>query len=153
MPNVLPISNRQPGLRTRCIVERITPRNAPSKRKIWTNPLVLPARLSGAAAPTVGNRTHRYIGKVCCLLLVRADLYRVALPGAAPARPRRARGIAQAVTLTGKMLLVSEAQALLSLIPSWARSRQQSRACSPLYIYRFRAGSPARPGRPLRSAG
>ena len=47
-----------------------------SERKIWTFPLVLPARLCGAAA---GNRAHRYIGKifffgkVCCLSLVRAD--------------------------------------------------------------------------------
>ena len=41
-----------------------------SKSKIWTNPLILPALLCGAAA---GNRSHRYIGKVCCLLLVRAD--------------------------------------------------------------------------------
>ena len=32
--------------------------------------LVLPARLCSAAA---GNCSHRYIGKVCCLLLVRAD--------------------------------------------------------------------------------
>ena len=39
-------------------------------RKIRTNPLVLPALQSGAAA---GNRAHRYIGKFCCLLLVRAD--------------------------------------------------------------------------------
>ena len=43
-------------------------------RKIWTNPLVLlPARLCGAAA---GNRAHCYIGKVCSLLLVRADYIR-----------------------------------------------------------------------------
>ena len=35
-----------------------------------TNPFVLPARLCGAAA---GNCDHRYIGKVCSLLLVRAD--------------------------------------------------------------------------------
>ena len=32
-----------------------------SKRKIWTNPLVLPARLSGAAA---GNCAHHYIGNL-----------------------------------------------------------------------------------------
>ena len=36
---------------------------------VTVNPLVLPARLCGAAA---GNRSHRYIGKVSCLLLVRA---------------------------------------------------------------------------------
>ena len=52
-----------------------------------TNPLVLPARLCGAAA---GNRAHRYIGKVCCLLLVRADYI--------GRSPSRARGIARAVT-------------------------------------------------------
>ena len=43
----------------------------------------------------VGNCTHSYIGKVCCLQLVRADcigLHPLALP-----RPQRARGIAQAV--------------------------------------------------------
>ena len=44
-----------------------------SERKIWTNPLVLPARLCGAAA---GNHGHCYNGKVCCLLLVRADYIR-----------------------------------------------------------------------------
>ena len=48
--------------------------------KIWTNPLVLPARLSGAAA---GNFAHRYIGKVCCLLLVRAE-YIGRTPGRCP---------------------------------------------------------------------
>ena len=45
-----------------------------SERKIWTNPLFkfygTSARLSGAAA---GNCAHRYIGKVCCVLLVLAD--------------------------------------------------------------------------------
>ena len=46
------------------------------------NPLVLPARLSGAAA---GNFAHRYIGKVCCLLLVRPDYIRPR----PRARPRR----------------------------------------------------------------
>ena len=35
--------------------------------------LVLPALLSGAA---VGNRAHRYNGKVCCLLLGQADYIR-----------------------------------------------------------------------------
>ena len=42
--------------------------------------LVLPARLCGAAA---GNRSHRYIGKVCCLLLVRAE-YMGRAPGRGP---------------------------------------------------------------------
>ena len=51
-----------------------------SERKICTNPLVLPARLCGAAA---GNRSHRYIGKVCSLLLVRAD-YIGRAPGRGP---------------------------------------------------------------------
>ena len=51
---------------------------------------VLPARRCGAAA---GNHAHCYIGKVCCLLLVRAD-YQAAPPGAA----QKARGIAQALT-------------------------------------------------------
>ena len=44
------------------------------------DPLVLPARLYGAAA---GNRSHRYIGKVCCLLLVRAE-YIGRAPGRGP---------------------------------------------------------------------
>ena len=44
------------------------------------SPLVLPARLCGAAA---GNRSHRYIGKVCCLLLVRAE-YIGRAPGRGP---------------------------------------------------------------------
>ena len=50
------------------------------------NPLVLPARLSCAAA---GNCAHRYIGRNCCLLLVQADLL---------GRAQEARGIAQVVT-------------------------------------------------------
>ena len=58
-----------------------------SELKIWTHPLVLPARLCGAAA---GNCAHRYIGKVCWLLLVRE----LTPPGAA----QKAREIAQAVT-------------------------------------------------------
>ena len=41
--------------------------------KIWANPLVLPARLCGAAAR---NCAHHCIGKVCCLLLVQADYIR-----------------------------------------------------------------------------
>ena len=38
-----------------------------------TNPLGLPALLNGAAA---GIYAFRYIGKVCCLLLVQADYIR-----------------------------------------------------------------------------
>ena len=53
--------------------------------------LVPPARLCGAAA---GNFALRYIGKVCCLLLVRADYIRPR----PRALPNGARGIAQAVT-------------------------------------------------------
>ena len=51
-----------------------------SERKLWANPLVLPARLSGAAA---GNCAQRNIGKACCLLLVQAD-YIGPLPRARP---------------------------------------------------------------------
>ena len=53
--------------------------------------LVPPARLCGAAA---GNFALRYIGKVCYLLLVRADYIRPR----PRALPNGARGIAQAVT-------------------------------------------------------
>ena len=52
-----------------------------SERKIWTIPLVLPARLCGAAA---GNCSHSYIGKVCSLFLVRAE-YIGRAPGRGPA--------------------------------------------------------------------
>ena len=93
------------ALRMGCIVERIAQQSGPrsywsvsdlcpsstrieqrwasvSKRKIWINPLVLPARLCCASA---GNSSHSYVGKVCCLLLVtvRADYIRqrpLALP-------------------------------------------------------------------------
>ena len=99
--------------RTGCIVERIAPRSAPgsygsvgdrgpsstrieqrwasvSKRKIWTNPLVLPARLCGDAA---GNSAHCYIGKVCCYCS--SELI---ISGSVPGAAQGARGIAQAVT-------------------------------------------------------
>ena len=97
----VPLSNLRAGLepgsaRRTGIVERIAPRSAPrsygsicdrgpsstrdeqrwasvSEREIWTNPLVLPTLLCGAAA---GDCAHRYIGKACCLLLVRADYIR-----------------------------------------------------------------------------
>ena len=49
------------------------------------DPLVLPARRSGPAAE---NSAHRYIGKVCCLLLVRADYI-----GRAPGRGPECTGI------------------------------------------------------------
>ena len=45
-------------------------------------------------AAAAGNCAHRYIGKVCCLLLVQADY----IPAAPPGAFQRARGIAQAVT-------------------------------------------------------
>ena len=62
----------------------------------WTNPLVLPALLCCRGAAAAGTCAHRYIGKVCCLLLVQAwsRLYQAAPLGAA----QRTRGIAQAVT-------------------------------------------------------
>ena len=50
-------------------------------------------RLSGAAA---GNFAHRYIGKVLLFITCQSWLYQAAPPGAA----QRARGIAQAVTIT-----------------------------------------------------
>ena len=51
-------------------------------------------QLSGAAA--AGNCAHRYIGKVCCLLLVRAD-YIGRAPGRGPEGMGKFRGIAQGV--------------------------------------------------------
>ena len=89
--------------RTECIVERIAPRSEPrsygsvddwgpsstrneqkwasvSERKIWTKPLVLLARLSGAAA---GNCADHCVGKDCSLLLVQA-VYIRPRPGALP---------------------------------------------------------------------
>ena len=67
--------------------------------KIWTNSLVLPARLIGAAAE---NCAHRYIGKVCCLSLVRADS-EYFWPPPRPGPKRRGpegTGIAQAQAVT-----------------------------------------------------
>ena len=85
---------RPPSARGAAATARVTGISA-------ANPLVLPARLCGAAA---GNRSHRYIGKVCCLLLVRADYIRP--------RPRaRPRGHGELLKLLRRMTRLTGTQA------------------------------------------
>ena len=59
-----------------------------------------PRSTRGAVRRHCGNCAHRYIGKFCCLLLVRADYMIILHQAAPPGAAQRARGIAQAVPLS-----------------------------------------------------
>ena len=62
-----------------CVIKYLRQQSAQPEQPFYY-PLVLATRLCGAAA---GNHAHRYIGKVCCLLLMRAE-YIGRAPGRGP---------------------------------------------------------------------